>query len=395
MLNCIAYSLKVKETNCPVMSKMEESCIDACVVSRPPNQDAEGKNYSRPIHKLASLLQAHCNNVTVVCGNDTCRSGRDKISNYIPLNYSDKTGMRIINYILIQVNIIFLLCMNKDKIDIVYMHKGCMSLPVVSLVPRLFEIKVCCIKLTDHPIHKSEIHKNSIHTKLKSILSKLTMYSADGVIAFSKSEAKQVPNRNTYILFTNYIDFDHFDELNNVNERKYEVGFVGRFEEEKGAVEFAKAANILGAKYGFRSKLVGDGSLASTVEQESKGCEMIDSTGWVDYEEIPSHMNEIQLLVMPSKNEALPTVLIEAMGCGAIPLTTDVGSIDTVVEEGESGFYLDSTYPMEIANRCHEILKRRDLPAVSETARTRAKNSYSRVAVEDNLKRVSLDLVSN
>jgi len=43
-------------------------------------------------------------------------------------------------------------------------------------------------------------------------------------------------------------------------------------------------------------------------------------------------------LVLPSRAEGLPLVLVEAMLCGRVPIVTDVAGNSEVVEEGKTGF---------------------------------------------------------
>ncbi len=60
---------------------------------------------------------------------------------------------------------------------------------------------------------------------------------------------------------------------------------------------------------------------------------MIDVRFWgnVPSEQMPAMMNCIDLLVLPSLNEGLPLVTVEALKCGAAVVGSDAGGIPEVI----------------------------------------------------------------
>jgi len=62
----------------------------------------------------------------------------------------------------------------------------------------------------------------------------------------------------------------------------------------------------------------------------------IDFMGFAD--DVKSIWSLCHLMVMPSRSEALPIALIEAMVCGRPTVVTDVGGISEWVEDGRTGF---------------------------------------------------------
>jgi glycosyltransferase involved in cell wall biosynthesis len=218
----------------------------------------------------------------------------------------------------------------------------------------------------------------------------------DGVIVFSEDEKGGIPNKNTYVTFTNFIDFDHFKKERSLNEREFELGFVGRFEDEKGVIEFAKSAQRLVAEHSeVQIKMIGDGSLFKQVESIVGENDRILLSGWVKYEDLPNEFNDMKLIVLPSKSEALPTVLLEGMGCGTIPVTTKVGSIGEVVTESYNGFYLDGHSAQNIELGVQKVLEQNILPEISDNARETVLENYSEYTVEKNIERVINEIISN
>ena len=79
--------------------------------------------------------------------------------------------------------------------------------------------------------------------------------------------------------------------------------------------------------------IVGDGKLRSQIEpivKKTAGAQVI-FWGNVDTDRMSALMHCIDLLVLPSKNEGLPLVTLEALSCGASVVGSDVGGIPEVI----------------------------------------------------------------
>lgn len=86
--------------------------------------------------------------------------------------------------------------------------------------------------------------------------------------------------------------------------------YVGRLEEDKGALDLARAAKRTGAEL----VCVGDGVLRGTLAREFPG---IKVTGWLSKPEMRDWVSGARALVMPSHHpEPFALVLAEAAGCG-------------------------------------------------------------------------------
>lgn len=79
--------------------------------------------------------------------------------------------------------------------------------------------------------------------------------------------------------------------------------------------------------------VVGDGRLRKKVESDIKmnSSAQVKFWGNVDADEMPYIMACIDILVLPSINEGLPLVAIEALKCGAAVVGSDVGGISEVI----------------------------------------------------------------
>lgn len=79
--------------------------------------------------------------------------------------------------------------------------------------------------------------------------------------------------------------------------------------------------------------VVGDGKMRNKVEHALISDTSINVKMWgnVPSSDMPSVMNCVDVLVLPSRNEGLPLVCAEAMRCGAHALGADVGGVAEVV----------------------------------------------------------------
>lgn len=73
--------------------------------------------------------------------------------------------------------------------------------------------------------------------------------------------------------------------------------------------------------------------------------EQVTFNGWVAYSELPTVLERSDMLVLSSRQEALPMSIAEAMAAGRPALATRVGGIPEMIEDGVNGFLiqLDST----------------------------------------------------
>lgn len=74
-------------------------------------------------------------------------------------------------------------------------------------------------------------------------------------------------------------------------------------------------------------------------------------------DDMPKYMNCIDVLVLPSKNEGLGLVTVEALACGANAVGSDVGGISETVGE-ENAFPLGENFVESISQRIIEMLNR-------------------------------------
>ncbi|MFX1821904.1 glycosyltransferase [Pseudarthrobacter sp. CC4] len=106
------------------------------------------------------------------------------------------------------------------------------------------------------------------------------------------------------------------ESVSRLPSEQLRVGFVGRLSPEKDPVLFC---SILGGQDEVDARIFGDGPLRPQVEGALNGIKLL---GFRPQNEIYS---EIDVIMMTSKSEGLPMVLVEASLTGVVPLVCDVG----------------------------------------------------------------------
>lgn len=104
--------------------------------------------------------------------------------------------------------------------------------------------------------------------------------------------------------------------------------------------------------------IIGDGKLKEPLKKKLDEYKITNYKLWGNQpvEKMPEFMNVIDVLVLPSKNEGLPLVTIEALACGANVVGSNVGGISEAIGK-ENVFDLNENFVENISNRIIEMLE--------------------------------------
>jgi glycosyltransferase involved in cell wall biosynthesis len=214
-------------------------------------------------------------------------------------------------------------------------------------------------------------------------LERIGYWLADGIVTYTPAMAEQLDldryEHKLYPYGARYVDTDVFQPRVPFTERDPIIGFLGRLDEEKGVRELAEVAKRLPDGLTFR--LIGDGNLADWLASELEAeieVGSVELIGWVDHEDVPEELSELQLLVMPSHpTEGLPTVILESLACGTPVYATPVSGVPDVVREGETGFLMAEMQSGSIVPRVETIAGREDLASISDNGQQLIEEEYS------------------
>lgn len=136
------------------------------------------------------------------------------------------------------------------------------------------------------------------------------------------------------------------------------IGTVGRIEKGKGHEQMLKASKSILASYPkTRFLVVGDGPFLNDLKGKTSGLPFIFTGIRKDVENMYSAMD---VFVLPSMNEGLPMVLLEAMCSGKPVIVSRVGEIPNVVDDGIDGVLIEPGSEEQLSDAVVFLLGDRD-----------------------------------
>ena len=121
---------------------------------------------------------------------------------------------------------------------------------------------------------------------------------------------------------------------------------LGRLSAEKGPdLALAAFPSVLERFPGTRLIVAGDGPLRSELAQQAADLGIshaVDLIGWVAPDAVPSLINSVTIVLMPSRHDSLPLVALEAAWMGRPIVATRVGGLPECVVDGKTGTLVKS-----------------------------------------------------
>lgn len=119
---------------------------------------------------------------------------------------------------------------------------------------------------------------------------------------------------------------------------------------------------VLSQKPDIKLVLVGDGILKPEIEEKAKQMGLAGQVLFLGYQKaVLSIMKQARLLVLPSRIEGLPGVILEAMLMKVPVVANDVGGVSEVVSHRKTGMLIDMEQPEAFAAACCEVLDNAEL----------------------------------
>lgn len=141
--------------------------------------------------------------------------------------------------------------------------------------------------------------------------------------------------------------------------------FIGRLAGVKGVPVLLDALEQLNAReVDVRVTLVGDGPERAALEADARArglAGQITFTGYQSQDAVAGILDDASMLVLPSFAEGVPVTLMEAMAARLPVVTTQVGGIPELVEDGVNGYLVPPGNPDVLATRLETLLTDPDL----------------------------------
>ncbi len=320
-------------------------------------------------------------NVIVLCYTSSNRYLYKKIydNGYligIPFDLSSSTFKSVFNLGKNYLNLsIFLFKITKiAKVNIIRLENLVISGPSVYILSK--------IKKIPHVIWLGGYERKAVFAKYKKnlitwfigkliiLFETIILKNANFVYPVSNELMELVEKRNikNKIHSPNYVDLSVFtDEHTSTNlhsEKKVQVLYVGRFEEEKGLRVLMNAIKlIMNESDKFDLLLVGDGTLKNWIKNfiTKNKIKNVKLLGTFDYSEMPKIYNQADIFILPSHTEGSPGCIIEALGCGTAAICTEVGECPKIIKNGENGILIPPGEPKAMADAIMRLINNKNL----------------------------------
>jgi glycosyltransferase involved in cell wall biosynthesis len=210
-----------------------------------------------------------------------------------------------------------------------------------------------------------EIHRGWLGRKLflpmvRSAASTLCMgqYSKDILISLGWNEERVIVGRNSY----NFSDFYALSPQERWDEGKWDVIYIGRLDRYHKRVDLllGAIAEMKKQRSNVTCAIVGDGPDSERLKKLSCFLDIVENVFFLGQRsDIPRCLNDARIFAMTPSWEGLPSSIVEAMACGVPVITSNVGDVDDIIENGSNGILVNSDHPEAYAKVMLNLLNDR------------------------------------
>ena len=195
--------------------------------------------------------------------------------------------------------------------------------------------------------------------------------ASDTVIAVSKESARQLRSITASAkvsIITNAINTDDFafgKQLSNNRQQNdaLRLLFVGACGKLKGEKDLIKALAILRDRQpNIKVSFLGYGAEALKDYCEELGVmDYVEHLGAVSMKDRINFFQKADIFVLPTYAEAMPMSVIEAMSAGLAVISTNVGGIPELIEDGKDGLLFSPGDAKALAEKISFLLDNKDI----------------------------------
>jgi len=258
-----------------------------------------------------------------------------------------------------------------DNYDIISAHNGSTAGMIAYKLSKTNNRKyVVTFHGSDINIHPYKSSYTLIRTKKLLKESSANIFVSNGLLNNAKSIIDST--KNFYTIY-NGIDFNKFKrferfEVDRLKEyyhlNKKVVGFVGNLVDVKNVMILPLIFQKISLAYqrDVSFLIIGEGILYNQLKEKCDSLNLnIVFISNIDRDELPKIYSMMDIMLLPSKNEGLSLVLIEASACGVRCFASRVGGIPEVIGDSNT-LLLDDLFIDKISQRTIEVLDKNDCP---------------------------------
>jgi len=255
----------------------------------------------------------------------------------------------------------------REKIDIINCHGGRANFAGYFLMKKYKAKYVSTI----HSDYKEDYKDNLYKTLVFSNLNKWVLKSFDYYITVSHSFKKMLVQRGfkqdrIYVVY-NGIDFSNALEYLNrdsiVKQKKlpvasHYVSLVARFHPVKGHKVFLDACSLVLKEFqDVVFILVGDGDIRGELEEYSKRLGINHKVFFAGFTKPDEYIFVSDFTIVASYTESFPLTILESAMYYKTVVSTEVGGVNKVIEDGVTGYLVNPGDSRMMAERMLMLLK--------------------------------------
>jgi len=301
-------------------------------------------------------------------------SFKNVTNHWIPYTSPDIKIFRVFTFLYFQMRLSVQLIHYHHHFDSVILIFGSENFSIPLLVLKILRKRVILYYVSSQPKIYSFIHPELVF--LFSCIQRVHNAVSDKIIVYSPNLINEWDfgkYRNKIVIAHEYFFKETFTVTLPFSDRPPRVGYIGRLSAEKGVQNLVRALpHILGIRKDLRVLIGGEGDLMESIQlslAEEDFTDQVDLPGWISQDDLPQYLNQLQLLILPSYTEGLPTIMLQALACGTPVLATAVGAIPDIIRDGETGFIMRNNSPECIAENVIRVMSSQIRETVGQQGR--------------------------
>lgn len=181
-----------------------------------------------------------------------------------------------------------------------------------------------------------------------------------------KNLARVADPESEFIYVPNGVDTARFKPVERSQNPRVKLLFIGRLIPRKGFQRVIQALPKVRAlaKRLFEIEVVGTGAAREELDglaEELKVSDLIRYAGTIPYDQLEKAYQSADVFVLTSLSEGMPSVILEAMGCGLPVVASNVGGNNEIVKEGENGYLIEGEDIETLAQKLAALINDEDL----------------------------------
>jgi glycosyltransferase involved in cell wall biosynthesis len=322
--------------------------------------------------KFLKILDHFCNNMVLINDGYTQNIGKIRVINLGPIPLKK---VRPISFVITQLVVAFHVMRIRKSIDTLFV------LPTFMLFP-IAVAKVIGKKTLVFVANDSSAVESGLYSRILMLMKPFIFKLVDRIIVESDSVAcswRLNKYREKVCIGALYVDIDTYNVKKPLSHRKNIVGYIGNLSEGKGVQKLASAIpKILEKNPALKFIIGGRGPIEDKIKLLAERYPSnVQYLGRIPEVNLPAVLNELKMLILPSFTEGLPNIVLEAMACETPVLSTSVGAIPDILENGKTGLLLKDNSPEAIATSILNAIDSPDLVNIGTNAREMVIKHYS------------------